>query len=671
MALRRGAPRPVRSARARALAARLGRWVTATTYLKRWLFLGIVIGLIAGLGAVTLFEGLHLANHFLLVDLVGYRTPTNFSEGTFAGSPHPLRPWALPLVTGGGALAGALLVYWLAPEAEGHGTDAAIAAVHHNPTGVRFRAVVVKIVASALTIGSGGSAGREGPTGQVSAGFGSLLARVLDLSPSDARIAVSTGIGSGIGAIFGTPLGGAVLACEILYRDDFDATPLLPSFIASAVAYSIFGLSFGFSPIFGYAGVYHFTDPSHLGWFALIGVLGGLIGILYSRSFYGMAGLFERWRVPKWSKPALAGVVVGALGIVMPEVLASGYGWVQKALGGNLSQIPLWAILLLPFARILATSLSVGSGGSGGIFGPGLVIGAFVGASVWRIGFALTPSIGHNPAPYVIVGMMCTFGSVARAPLAVMLMVAEMTGSLSLLTPALVAVGIAWLIVRQSGETIYRSQLLNRAETTSSRLLAGLPLLATVSTRAAMARPRVVLRSEQSAEQARESLTSAHAPGAPVVDAEGRLEGVVALSALASEGADLHALTDAGAPTTSAEGHLDEALEALTRAHGGWITVVDLDRRPVGTLSISDVVLAYRRAVMTSSERLRAASGEAGFSEIAVSEDSPFAGKPLREAGLAGEAIVTSVTRGTEVLAPAADLVLEPGDRLTLLDLSL
>ncbi len=133
------------------------------------------------------------------------------------------RPWALPLVVGLGALLGAILVFRFAPEAEGHGTDAAISAVHHNPRGIRFRAVIVKIVASALTIGSGGSGGREGPTGQISAGFASLLARELDLSPADARIAVVTGIGSGIGAIFGAPLGGAVLATEILYRDDFDA----------------------------------------------------------------------------------------------------------------------------------------------------------------------------------------------------------------------------------------------------------------------------------------------------------------------------------------------------------------------------------------------------------------------------------------------------------------
>ena len=178
--------------------------------------------------------------------------PTPVGEGGHAASASFARPWALPLVVGLGALLGALLVFRFAPEAEGHGTDAAISAVHHNPRGIRFRAVIVKIVASALTIGSGGSGGREGPTGQISAGFASLLARELDLSPADARIAVATGIGSGIGAIFGAPLGGAVLATEILYRDDFDAEALLPSFIASIVGYVIFGAADGFTPLFGF-----------------------------------------------------------------------------------------------------------------------------------------------------------------------------------------------------------------------------------------------------------------------------------------------------------------------------------------------------------------------------------------------------------------------------------
>jgi CIC family chloride channel protein len=297
---------------------------------------------VAGLGAIVFYEALVVSTHLFLGVLAGYGIPTPVGEGARHASASAARPWALPLTAGFGALLGALLVYRFAPEAEGHGTDAAISAVHHNPRGVRFRAVVVKIVASALTIGSGGSGGREGPTGQISAGFGSLLARALDLEPADGRIAVATGVGSGIGAIFGAPLGGAVLAAEILYRDDFEPAALLPCFIASVVSYVVFSSVEGFSPLFGYVASYHFTDPVQLIWFALIGVLAGLVGLLYAKGFYGMVELFHRLPWPRWVNPAIGGVLVGAIGIAIPEVLGTGYGWIQDSLGHGLLGIPLW-----------------------------------------------------------------------------------------------------------------------------------------------------------------------------------------------------------------------------------------------------------------------------------------------------------------------------------------
>lgn len=664
-------PHPSRSIRARRGAAALGRRLRSASYLQRWIVLGIAIGAIAGLGAVVFYEALRLCTHFFLQTLAGYSVPTPVAEGNAAGSAHAARPWVLPLVAGTGALLGALLVYRFAPEAEGHGTDAAIAAVHHNPKGVRFRAVIVKIVASALTIGSGGSGGREGPTGQISAGFGSLLTRVLELEPSDGRIAVATGIGSGIGAIFGAPLGGAVLASEILYRDDFDPAALLPCFIASSVSYAIFGSVEGFGPLFGYVGSYRFDDPAQLGWFALIGVLGGLIGLLYAKGFYGIAHISAGVRrLPKWLKPAIGGLMVGAIGIVIPEVLGTGYGWIQKSLGPELLGIPLWVVLIVPFARIVATGFSIGSGGSGGIFGPGMVIGAFMGAAVWRLFEPVAPSMGHDPSPYVIVGMMCCFGSISRAPLAVMLMVAEMTGSLSILTPALLGVGIAWLIVHHFDDSIYRSQIRSRADTEAQRLMAGLPLLATIPTARAMAPPRLVLPTSATVRAARERCGKADVPGAPVVDAAGRFEGTISVSELGESSdpkATVGILADAGAPTIAAGGRLDTALESIVSAHMSWVPVLDNDRHVVATLSISDVVQAYRRELLASAERVGALGVSAGAFEITVTRDSTLAGRPLRMAGLPEGTLVTSIARNGRVLTPTGDVVLEPGDQLRLL----
>ena len=440
----------------------LRRWAAGASYVQKWTVLGVAIGVIAGLGAVVFYEALQLATHLLLQGIAGYRPPTSIGNGNLPGSPSVPHPWALPLVVGGGGLLGGILVYWISPSAAGHGTDAAIDAIHHNPRGIQLRTVAVKIVASALTIGSGGSAGREGPTGQISAGFGSLLARTLDLTDTDAKIAVATGVGAGIGSIFGAPLGGAVLAAEILYRDDIDPAALLPSFVAAGVGYGIFGSVEGFTPLFGFQDSYHFTDPARLIWFAIVGVLCGLIGLLYAKGFYGLHDLFARSPLPRWINPAIGGLLVGAIAIVIPEVLGTGYGWIQHALSHRLESIPLWIVLVLPFARILATGLSIGSGGSGGVFAPGMVIGAFVGAAVWRLVHPLTGAIGADPAPYVIVGMMCCFGSIARAPLAIILMVSGMTGSYSAIEPGIIAVGLAWLIVHATDDTMYRSQLPHR-----------------------------------------------------------------------------------------------------------------------------------------------------------------------------------------------------------------
>jgi H+/Cl- antiporter ClcA len=631
----------------------------------------VVIGAVAGVGAIVFYEALVVCTHFFLNVLAGYQVPTPKGEGGLTASSSPTRPWALPLIAGVGALLGAILVVRIAPEAEGHGTDAAISAVHHNPRGVRFRAVIVKIVASALTIGSGGSGGREGPTGQISAGFGSLLARLLDLEPADGRIAVATGIGSGIGAIFGAPLGGAVLATEILYRDDFDPAALLPSFIASVVAFVVFGAAEGFSPLFGYVATYHFTDPVQLLWFALIGVFAGLIGLLYAKGFYGLADLFKRSPLPRWVAPAVGGLLVGAIAIAIPQVIGTGYGWVQQCLTHNaLESIPLWIVLIVPFARILATGLSIGSGGSGGIFGPGIVIGAFLGAAVWRVFDPVFPSMGHDPAPYVIVGMMSCFGSISRAPLAVMLMVAEMTGSLSILTPAMIAVGISWLIVRRSDDTMYRSQLKSRSDAPSQRLLAGLPLLGAIPVARAMAEPKLVITTKLSIESVRRALADASLSGAPVVDAAGRLEGTISRSSFQESGDGQHgvaALVDAGAPTVSDSSRLDVALDSLTAAPESWVPVLDDERRVVGTLSISDVVRAYRQELVSSAERMSDLGAMTGTAQVTITPTSPMAGKTLRQAELPAGLLITSISRGDRVFFPTGNTKLEVGDRLTVI----
>jgi H+/Cl- antiporter ClcA/K+/H+ antiporter YhaU regulatory subunit KhtT len=590
-------------------------------------------------------------------------------------SSHFARPWAIPLIASAGALAGAILVFTVAPEAQGHGTDAAIAAVHHNPRGVRLRTVFVKIVASALTIGSGGSGGREGPTGQISAGFGSFLARFLDLSPADARITVASGIGSGIGSIFGAPLGGAVLATEILYRDDFEVEALLPSFIASIVGYAVWGSFEGFGPLFGYVGNYQLTSATPLIWFALIGVLGGLIGLLYAKSFYGMAAYFSRLAIPRWVRPAIGGLIVGAIALAIPEVLGTGYGWIQVGLGAQLLHIPLWIVLVLPFARIATTGLSIGSGGSGGIFGPGMVIGAFVGAAVWRLLEPVVPSLGHDPAPYVIVGMMACFGSISRAPLAVMLMVAEMTGTLSLIVPAMLAVGLATLIVRRNDDTIYRSQLRSRAESPAHRILTGLPLLAMVKASQAMAPARCVLIEPGESAAFQAEMEHDEVSAAPLVDPQGRYVGVITMEALRqrsgeTNGPDVEALVDSTFAPIHESVHLDVVLETLTSTPQTWAAVIDDERRVIGTIAISDIARNYRRTMQDYLRSVAELGGATGISEITVAKDSRLVDETLRSSSVPRGVLITAIERGRDVLRPTGATVIKSGDRLIVLGAS-
>jgi len=613
----------------RRIVAPLSRWIASASYLRRWLVLGAVIGIVAGSGAIVFYEALLGATHLFLGVIGGYHPPTPVGEGGNGGSATFARPWAIPLVVAGGALISGILVFAVAPEAEGHGTDAAISAVHNNPRGIRFRAVIVKIVASAITIGSGGSGGREGPTGQISAGFGSLLARVLDLSPSDARVAVASGIGSGIGSIFGAPLGGAVLSAEILYRDDFDVSVLMPAMISSIIGYTLFAAVEGFTPIFGYISNYHFDHPLQLLWFALIGIAGGLIGVLYAKCFYAMTALFQQIRVPRAIRPAIGGLIVGLMALEIPAVLGTGYGWVQRGLSEHLLSVPLWIVLCLPFARIIATGCSIGSGGSGGIFGPGMVIGAYIGASLWRLLEGFAPDVGHDPAPYVIVGMMCCFGSIARAPLAVLLMVAEMTGNLAILPPAMFAVGIASLIVARTDDTIYRSQPRSREDSEAAQLASDMPLLSTVPTRLTAPAPRLVISGSTTLDRAFEQIAAAHVPEAPVVDDDGSYVGELDARTEADDPSALDVpaalhdpaafddppdarvapapapapvvaarAADPTAPTVRASAYVDAAFEALAGSVRGWITVLDDDRRVVGTLAVSDLVRAYRKELL-------------------------------------------------------------------------
>jgi CIC family chloride channel protein len=650
--------------------ASIGRWIERSSYLKKWILLGALIGVTAGIGAVIFYSALSFASHVFLGILAGYHVPTPYGEGDRAGSAGYARPWVIPLVVALGGLLSGILVFSFAPEAEGHGTDAAIDAVHKNPRAIRVRAVLVKIVASAITIGSGGSGGREGPTAQISAGAGSFLARLFNLSPEDGRIAVSIGIGSGIGAIFGAPLGGAVLSADIVYRDDFEIEALIPGLIASIIGYTVFGFIENFSPLFGYSAAhYEFNQPIQLVWFALIGLAGGLIGLAYAKGFYGMIDLSHRLPGHRMIKPAIGGLLVGLIALAVPQVLGTGYGWIQRSLGPDLLSIPLWIVLCLPLLRILATSLSIGTGGSGGIFGPGMVIGAFTGAAIWRLLEPIAPGVPHSPVPFVIVGMMACFGGISRAPLAVMLMVAEMTGSLTILAPAMVAVGLAYLIVRRNDDTIYRSQLKNREEAPARRLALSMPLSSSLQVERVMRSPRLVLKQDTPVAAASRTVGVLRVPGAPVVDSRRRFLGTVSTRALLdsrSPELSVARLADTSAQTVAPSSSLESALDAIA-AGGGWATVLDQDRLVLGVIATSDVVRGYTDLLQSNIDRLAKVSPGFDTLEVRVTSASTVLSRQLREGFLPFGAVIVSIQRGSSLRFAEGATSLNAGDLVTIL----
>src|SRR5579875_1441985 len=570
-------------------------------YLLKWLFLSALIGIVAGLGAIAFFWAIGFVTDILLGRIVGYLPPNPAGEGGSVVMPFwsAARPWLLPVITTAGGLVAGIIVFTFAPEAEGHGTDAAIKAFHEGKP-IRARIPLIKLVASAITIGSGGSGGREGPSAQISAGFGSLLATALHLNVQDRRIAIAVGIGSGIGAIFRAPLGGAILAAEILYKDDLEIEAIIPALMASIIGYSVFGLWSGWVPIFGLQDNLAFTSPPQLLFYVVLGLLSGLVGLAYARGFYGLTDIFHHIPLPHWVRPGIGGLLVGLIGLLIPQALGMGYGWVQQEMSvGGVFAIPLWVILILPFVKILATGLSIGSGGSGGIFGPGMVIGGSVGAALWRLCYHVVPGVPPTPAPFVIIGMMATFGGIAHAPLAVMLMVAEMTGNLSLLAPAMIAVGISTALV--GNETIYRSQLPDRSRSPVHRHRFGFPLLATLSVRDAMEPPVPTIPSTTLVGAAKRLLAD-EADGAIVLDPEGRFVGVLRPADLAAvpeqQGATLAVsalLREPAPPVLDADTPLDHALEQLAQADVSWAPVLQAER-VVGRLHLRDITAAYRQA---------------------------------------------------------------------------
>jgi len=493
----------------------------------RLMFLSVAVGIIAGLGAIFFDRVLAFTLDALIRPPTGYGEPARGTAAAVAAAIASIHSWWFLVIPAVGGLLSGLIVYSLAPEAEGHGTDAMIESFHQRGGHIRKRVPFIKIVASALTIGSGGSAGKEGPIAQIGSGFGSIFASVLKLKPRERRILVLAGAAGGIGAIFQAPLGAALFAPEVLYREtEFEYEAILPCVISSIIAYAVYSQFYKGGALF-FPGPVDFSLPTELLPYAIFGVVCALVGYVYVRAFYGVRDrFFDALRIPRMVKPALGGLMLGAIAFFYPQITDGGYGWVQMALEGKI----FWgSMLLLVFLKIAATSCTISSGGSGGVFGPSVFIGAMLGGAFGFLGHNIAPGWVIHPDSFVLVGIGGFFAGVAKVPIASIIMACEMCASYTLLVPLMLVSSISYLLLRNT--SLYEKQQISRFASPAHLTEFARGMLERILVQEALHRQPITLIPETMpfGELVR-TVSRSGESHFPVVDAAGRMTGIVSIN---------------------------------------------------------------------------------------------------------------------------------------------
>jgi CIC family chloride channel protein len=591
--------------------------------LGRVLLHSALVGAAAGLFGSLFYAGVEGVQRICLEGWAGYVPLRAGGERLLGEMTQPLtfRPWLLLVLPGLGALAGGTISWWLAPETRGGGSDAIIEAFHQRAGTVRKRVAFVKGLVSTLTLGLGGSGGREGPTMQMGGALGSLVGQFLKVSDRERRILLVAGTAAGMSAVFRTPLGAALLAVEVLHRDDFESDALVPAVLASVVSYSVFITFFGEQTLFSHAPSYPFV-PQHLPLYALLAVMVSLVAAVFLATLRWIQDVTKRARVPEWSKAGLGGLALGvfATPIIMligPHlgqpgqglgILGGGYGAAQLAISGA-SWFPLgWRgielLTLLGVVKILATGLTVGSGGSAGDFGPSLVIGGIFGGAFGRAAQLLLHDPRIDPGAFALVGMGTFYGGLAHVPIAALVMTCELAGSYDLLVPLMLAGGIAFVALR--GRTLYHAQVAARRDSPAHRDDLIFDVLTGVCVGDVVQRDRNYSTFEART-PAREVIDKVAATGwqdaFPVLDPGGKMVGVV-LSEVARTMAanpDLGGLAiahDLMVPPVSVldTDSLQAALEKILEHGVRELVVVDDGGKIVGFLDENEITRVYRDA---------------------------------------------------------------------------
>jgi CIC family chloride channel protein len=561
------------------------------------LFTAVLVGLTTGLGAIF-FRWLIEQVTEISFDWLPQATPG-------------LGPAYLLLAPAVGGLLVGLLVHNFAPEARGHGVPEVMEAVALRSGRIRPMVALVKSLASSICIGSGGSVGREGPIVQIGSALGSSIGQALKLSRDRLRNLVACGAAAGIAATFNAPIAGTVFALEVILGNF--AVPAFGTVVISSVTASVLGRwAFGNVPAFvvpEYAIQSLWEFPIYLG----LGVAAAIAATVYTRSVYSMEDLWERWTIPPWLKPAVGGLLLGLVALlygrssllsfdVVPQVYGVGYATIDAALNGTML---LPAMLLLLALKILSTSLTLGSGGSGGVFAPSLFVGALLGGSVGLTAEMLFPGLPGPHGAYALVGMGAVFAGATHAVMTAIIIIFEMTGDYKIILPLMLAVVTATLLTRWTmfGETIYTLKLSRRGV----RLQQGrdVDVLQRVRVEDVMTRLLVNMRPEDSLDELKRVFLRTNRVALTVVDEDDRLVGIVSLS-------DLRPVTEAEQVEGKCVGDImtrsvitaypDETLDRVLRRMGPGdlsrlpVVLRDDRSRLVGVLRRNDLVRAYNLA---------------------------------------------------------------------------
>lgn len=601
------------------------RKVFSTRYLReqfdfllagKWLIYGSIIGVVSGLGAILFQLLLSLIRQFSFGSLMGLSPLAPGGETELFHLSHgSFLPWLVVIIpTVGGLLAG-WIVYTYAPEAEGHGTDEVIKAYHKKRGIIKSKVPFVKLIASVITIGTGGSGGREGPIAQIGAGFGSFLGRKLGLNTRTRRWLMASGMGAGIGSIFHAPLAGAIFAAEVLYSDpEIESEVLLPSTVSSIIAYTVYSMVFGWHNMFIESNLVAFTSPMELIPYLVLGILLALLSHVYIRTFYGINALFHKLKINNIFKPAIGGFLTGTIALILilimndttyvVDVMGGGYGILQEVFNNGMTNIGLTLLFAVSFMKILTTSFTIGSGGSAGVFGPSMVIGGTFSTGVGFLFQKLTPGLVQNPVSFTIVGMAGFFAAAANTPLSTIIMVSELTGNYQLLLPTMWVCAISYFIARKW--SIYRSQVpnMNYSQAHFGRYSPQIITGTIVADCYKKNRKFTVVEASTSTSDILALVDSSRQRVFPVVDEHGSLLGGFNIDdvthLLHEPNTEIETAKDlmyTNIPVVQLQDNLETANKLMNDSFMDEALVVDdsPEKRILGIITSSDVVLTYNR----------------------------------------------------------------------------